>query len=481
MIIALSLHSPPKNETDGKKETSTPARFVSVNLPLWFLLSRINVLQHYNMNFARWLRRTEAVGEIKTVDRAKFWPGFGSRRKRGSGLDGRGGGALCTIPRNPKLCHPKTLGFSAFVSRRPFPLDSTRLSTSRVTVNAFGPSLDPVILAKTSSNRSFIVRAESNPEGEGTIENAEENEAVDSEASEAEAGVETKDAAVVKEPRKPQIKLGDIMGILNKRAVEASDDIRPIPDLRTGDIIELKMRVQETKRRLSVYKVELEKQSYCDLKVANNTEHHVAFKVKTTSPKKYFVRPNSGVIQPWDSSVIRGPTLYFVKIFWLDMQMTATEILWLFNTGTDRHFQLPALCVVTLQAQREYPPDMECKDKFLLQSVIVPPQTEIDELSQDTFNRESGKTIEERKLRVVYISPQAALGNVEDEALMGFKQSPEYSSMRSSSGFDDNQGLQQLKEERDTLVRQTQQLQQELWTRFHKHTYVDNCQSLIGV
>ncbi|KAI8546693.1 hypothetical protein RHMOL_Rhmol07G0139700 [Rhododendron molle] len=207
---------------------------------------------------------------------------------------------------------------------------------------------------------------------------------------------------------------------------------------------------------------ELEKQSYCDLKVANNTEHHVAFKVKTTSPKKYFVRPNSSVIQPWDSSVIRGPTLFFVKIFWLEMPMTAKEILWLFNTGTDCHFQLPALSLVTLQAQREYPPDMECKDKFLLQSVIVPPQTEIDDLPQDTFNRESGKAIEERKLRVVYICPQAALGNVEDEALTGFKQSPDNSSMRSSSGFDNNQGLQRLKDERDTLVRQTQQLQQEL-------------------
>lgn len=80
-------------------------------------------------------------------------------------------------------------------------------------MNAFGPSLDPVVLAKTSCNRSFIVRAESNPEGEGAIENAEENEAVESEASEAEAGVETEDAALVKEPRKPQIKLGDIMGV----------------------------------------------------------------------------------------------------------------------------------------------------------------------------------------------------------------------------------------------------------------------------
>ncbi|KAH7862930.1 hypothetical protein Vadar_011236 [Vaccinium darrowii] len=170
------------------------------------------------------------------------------------------------------------------------------------------------------------------------------------------------------------------------------------------------------------FQFELEKQSYCDLKVANNTEHYVAFKVKTTSPKKYFVRPNSGVIQPWDSSVIR----------------------------------------VTLQAQKEYPLDTECKDKFLLQSTIVPPQTEIDELPQDTFNRDSGKTIEERKLRVVYIYPQAALGDMEDEALKGSKRSSDNSSMHSSSGVDDNQVLQRFKDERDTAIRQTQQLQQEL-------------------
>lgn len=40
--------------------------------------------------------------------------------------------------------------------------------------------------------------------------------------------------------------------------------------------------------------------------------------------------------------------------------------------------------LVTLQAQREYPPDMQCKDKFLLQSTIVPPHTDVDELPQDT-------------------------------------------------------------------------------------------------
>uniref|UniRef100_A0A5B6ZC55 MSP domain-containing protein n=1 Tax=Davidia involucrata TaxID=16924 RepID=A0A5B6ZC55_DAVIN len=170
------------------------------------------------------------------------------------------------------------------------------------------------------------------------------------------------------------------------------------------------------------FQFELEKQSYCDLKVANNTEHHVAFKVKTTSPKKYFVRPNTGVIQPWDSCVIR----------------------------------------VTLQAQREYPSDMQCKDKFLLQSTILPPHTDVDELPQDTFNKDSGKKIEECKLRVVYLSPQAAAGNSEDEAFRSLQQSFDSSSERHSASFDDNQDLQRLRDERDAALRQTQQLRQDL-------------------
>nr|GMD94225.1 vesicle-associated protein 2-1-like [Ipomoea batatas] len=63
------------------------------------------------------------------------------------------------------------------------------------------------------------------------------------------------------------------------------------------------------------FQFELEKQSYCDLKVSNTTENNVAFKVKTTSPKKYFVRPNTGVIQPWDSCFIRGAPLELAILF----------------------------------------------------------------------------------------------------------------------------------------------------------------------
>uniref|UniRef100_A0A166J9Q4 MSP domain-containing protein n=1 Tax=Daucus carota subsp. sativus TaxID=79200 RepID=A0A166J9Q4_DAUCS len=163
------------------------------------------------------------------------------------------------------------------------------------------------------------------------------------------------------------------------------------------------------------FQFELEKQVCCDLKVANTTDQHVAFKVKTTSPKKYFVRPNTGVIQPWDSCVIR----------------------------------------VTLQAQKEYPPDMQCKDKFLLQSTKVSQQTDIDELPANTFNKEGGKVVEDCKLRVVYVFPYSGSTNGED----GIKDS---SNMQGSGSSDDNQVLQRLRDERDAAVRQTQQLQRDV-------------------
>ncbi|CAN4078062.1 unnamed protein product [Withania somnifera] len=155
------------------------------------------------------------------------------------------------------------------------------------------------------------------------------------------------------------------------------------------------------------FQFELEKQSYCDLKVTNSTEHYVAFKVKTTSPKKYFVRPNTGIIHPWDSCLIR----------------------------------------VTLQAQKEYPLDMQCKDKFLLQSTIV--NSDADELPPDTFNKDSGRNVEECKLRVVYISPHSSPRHSDD----AFKQ---------SSDVNSSQAVQRARDERDAVIRQTQQLQQEL-------------------
>lgn len=110
---------------------------------------------------------------------------------------------------------------------------------------------------------------------------------------------------------------------------------------------------------------ELKKQISSSLRLVNSSDNNVAFKVKTTNPKKYCVRPNTGVVQP--------------------------------NSSQD--------VTVTMQAQRETPPDMQCKDKFLVQSVVAPPGSSTKEVSQDLFNKELGNEIHEAKLKVLYVSP----------------------------------------------------------------------------
>ena len=43
-----------------------------------------------------------------------------------------------------------------------------------------------------------------------------------------------------------------------------------------------------------------------ELKLANPTDDQVAFKVKTTAPRRYAVRPNSGVLNAGESVVVSG-------------------------------------------------------------------------------------------------------------------------------------------------------------------------------
>ncbi|WOG84309.1 hypothetical protein DCAR_0103492 [Daucus carota subsp. sativus] len=109
---------------------------------------------------------------------------------------------------------------------------------------------------------------------------------------------------------------------------------------------------------------ELKKQSSCSVRLVNKTNQHVAFKVKTTSPKKYCVRPNTGIVKPKE------------------------------------------ICdfTVTMQAQRVVPPEMICKDKFLLQCAVVPVGMAEEDITSATFAKD-GRYIEEKKLRVILVSP----------------------------------------------------------------------------
>ncbi|MBA0621573.1 hypothetical protein Godav_007181 [Gossypium davidsonii] len=110
---------------------------------------------------------------------------------------------------------------------------------------------------------------------------------------------------------------------------------------------------------------ELKKQISCSLQLSNKTDNYVAFKVKTTNPKKYCVRPNTGVVLPRSTCDV----------------------------------------IVTMQAQKEAPPDMQCRDKFLLQSVKVNDGLTANDITAEMFNKEAGNVVEECKLKVVYISP----------------------------------------------------------------------------
>ncbi|KAI3756825.1 hypothetical protein L1987_56648 [Smallanthus sonchifolius] len=110
---------------------------------------------------------------------------------------------------------------------------------------------------------------------------------------------------------------------------------------------------------------ELKKQISCSMQLTNKTNNHVAFKVKTTNPKKYCVRPNTGVVLP--------------------------------NSTCD--------VTVTMQAQKEAPLDMQCKDKFLLQTAVASPGATTKDITPELFNKESGNQVEECKLKVSYVAP----------------------------------------------------------------------------
>ncbi|XP_073025009.1 vesicle-associated protein 1-2-like isoform X1 [Primulina eburnea] len=110
---------------------------------------------------------------------------------------------------------------------------------------------------------------------------------------------------------------------------------------------------------------ELKKQISCSMQLTNNSDLHVAFKVKTTNPRKYCVRPNTGVVEPH----------------------SACEV------------------IVTMQAQKEAPPDMQCRDKFLLQCVLAGARIAAKDIAPEMFDKESGNQVEECKLKVSYIPP----------------------------------------------------------------------------
>ncbi|KAJ0053817.1 hypothetical protein Pint_00203 [Pistacia integerrima] len=131
-----------------------------------------------------------------------------------------------------------------------------------------------------------------------------------------------------------------------------------------------------------------------------------------------------------------------------------------------------------MQAQKETPPDLQCKDKFLLQSVVAPDSTTSKDIVAEMFNKEEGKIVEEFKLRVVYIpanppspvpegseegsSPRASSlenGNQNATLFEDVSRSLEATKEKSSEAWS---MISKLTEEKTSAMQQNQKLQQEL-------------------
>ncbi|XP_057531450.1 vesicle-associated protein 1-3-like [Amaranthus tricolor] len=196
----------------------------------------------------------------------------------------------------------------------------------------------------------------------------------------------------------------------------------------TGDLVQIEPA--ELK-----FPFELRRQSSCSMHLINKTDQYVAFKVKTTNPKKYCVRPNTGVVLPG----------------------AACDV------------------TVTMQAQKETPPDMQCKDKFLVQSVVVPDSSTTKDITSEMFNKEEGKLVEEFKLRVVYIpaNPPSPVPEESEEGSPPREDSNEHASLASavtrslegSSKEKDHESralISKLTNEKASAIQQSQKLRQEL-------------------
>ncbi|XP_072987824.1 vesicle-associated protein 1-2-like isoform X1 [Typha latifolia] len=214
---------------------------------------------------------------------------------------------------------------------------------------------------------------------------------------------------------------------------------------------------------------ELKKQISCSLQLLNKTDEYVAFKVKTTSPKKYCVRPNAGIVLPRSTCGVIG-------MFYLDFcpKFHFFFLFCSFSFNEDLEYDS-----VTMQAQREAPPDMQCKDKFLVQSVIVKEGAMVQDITPEMFTKESGNVVDEVKLRVVYApppqppspvpegseegtSPRASVsdnGNLSSAdltaATIAYEEHEEKSSEATTL-------ISRLTEEKSTAIQQNKKLRQEL-------------------
>ncbi|KAG4305859.1 hypothetical protein PORY_000769 [Pneumocystis oryctolagi] len=131
--------------------------------------------------------------------------------------------------------------------------------------------------------------------------------------------------------------------------------------------------------------------------LCNPHKNPIIFKIKTTAPRQYCVRPNSGRIEAGQE----------------------IEVLVLF------------------QALKEEPPlDFKCRDKFLIQSIILTDKDVTDTQSLlSLFDSVAKEDIHEKKIKCVFLSPEQdhTIQHTSEKSLNDYDK---YGSVRSSENHD---------------------------------------------
>ncbi|KAL8064474.1 hypothetical protein ABFX02_01G093300 [Erythranthe guttata] len=115
------------------------------------------------------------------------------------------------------------------------------------------------------------------------------------------------------------------------------------------------------------FRFEVGRQASCRIKISNNSQEHIAFKVMTNNVHKYRVRPKAGILSPEECLEI----------------------------------------TVTMLRPTEIPYNMECDDKFMIRSVVATPN-HTPEKAHELFNSEGTHAFEDCRLKVMFVSPNAS-------------------------------------------------------------------------
>ena len=140
--------------------------------------------------------------------------------------------------------------------------------------------------------------------------------------------------------------------------------------------------------------------------LTNSNSQPVAFKVKTTAPKQYCVRPNSGRLEAGERVEVQ----------------------------------------VLLQPLKEEPPmSAKCRDKFLIQSAIITPEKETIPIADFWVQQETQKdAIAEHKIRCVYLPPSSETVPEENEDLSNVSGMGTGAPSYASAGVPSGPGLGEL-------------------------------------